>query len=71
MHTIVKMGIPGLLQLLKPVMTDVHLSALSGKRVAVDAYVWLHKGAFCCALELVEGKDTDACECFFSQMIHS
>eukprot|EP00041_Stephanoeca_diplocostata_P020594 m.464092 g.464092 ORF g.464092 m.464092 type:complete len:625 (+) comp21615_c0_seq2:511-2385(+) len=54
------MGVTGLLQLLKPVMMDIHVSALSGKRVAVDAYVWLHKGAFTCALQLVEGKDTDA-----------
>jgi hypothetical protein len=53
------MGIPGLLQLLKPVMTDVHVKRMSGKRVAIDAYVWLHKGTFSCALELAQGKHTD------------
>lgn len=53
------MGIPGLLQLLKPVMTDVHVKRMAGKRVAIDAYVWLHKGTFSCALELAQGKHTD------------
>lgn len=33
-----------------PVLTD--------HRLAVDAYVWLHKGAFGCAEELVKGKKT-------------
>ncbi len=27
-------------------------------RLAVDAYVWLHKGAFGCAEELVKGRRT-------------
>lgn len=32
----------------------------STRRLAVDAYVWLHKGAFGCAEDLVKGKKTVA-----------
>eukprot|EP00039_Didymoeca_costata_P015251 m.255754 g.255754 ORF g.255754 m.255754 type:complete len:534 (-) comp16184_c0_seq25:3009-4610(-) len=53
------MGIAGLLPLLKPVSIPVNIKTLSGKTVAVDAYCWLHKGAFGCPLELVQGKATD------------
>ncbi|WWC69755.1 uncharacterized protein I206_103698 [Kwoniella pini CBS 10737] len=52
------MGISGLLPLLKEIQVDGHVSAFKGKRLAVDAYVWLHKGAFGCAEELVKGKKT-------------
>lgn len=48
------MGIPGLLQLLKPTMTDIHVNRMAGKRLAIDAYVWLHRGTFSCALELAQ-----------------
>ena len=53
------MGIPGLLQLLKPVTVPVSIKALAGKTVAIDAYSWLHKGAYGCPMELVEGRDTN------------
>ncbi|KAJ2999575.1 Rad2 nuclease [Globomyces sp. JEL0801] len=43
------MGISGLLPVLKPIQRQIHLSALSGLVVGVDAYVWLHRGAFGCA----------------------
>lgn len=33
---------------------------LTPRRLAVDAYVWLHKGAFGCAEDLVKGKKTTA-----------
>ena len=52
------MGISGLLPLLKSIQQQKHLSELSGKTLAVDAYVWLHKGAYGCAAELVTGKTT-------------
>jgi exonuclease-1 len=52
------MGISGLLPLLKSIQQQKHLSELSGKTLAVDAYVWLHKGAYGCAVELVTGKAT-------------
>ncbi|WWD15652.1 hypothetical protein CI109_100074 [Kwoniella shandongensis] len=52
------MGISGLLPLLKEIQVNGHVSEFKGKRLAVDAYVWLHKGAFGCAEELVKGKKT-------------
>jgi exonuclease 1 len=55
------MGIQGLLPKLKSVTERVHLSALSGKTVAIDAYCLLHKGAYSCSRELVEGIETDKC----------
>ncbi|EEB99959.1 hypothetical protein MPER_00225, partial [Moniliophthora perniciosa FA553] len=30
----------------------------SGQTIAVDAYVWLHKGVYACATELATGKPT-------------
>ncbi|WVQ98443.1 hypothetical protein IAU59_005567 [Kwoniella sp. CBS 9459] len=52
------MGISGLLPLLKEIQVNGHISEFKGKRLAVDAYVWLHKGAFGCAEDLVKGKKT-------------
>ncbi len=36
---------------------DTFLTSL-GQTIAVDAYVWLHRGAYGCATELVTGKPT-------------
>ena len=52
------MGIGGLLPLLKSIQVQQHLSDFGGKTVAVDAYVWLHRGVFTCATELATGKPT-------------
>ncbi|KAJ3162429.1 Rad2 nuclease [Geranomyces michiganensis] len=52
------MGIAGLLPFLKDVHRSVHLSQFKGKTIAVDSYVWLHRGAFACALELGTGQPT-------------
>ena len=46
------MGIKGLPEVLKPYLIPVEVSRHKGKRAAVDAYSWLHKGAYSCALEL-------------------
>ena len=54
-----RMGVSGLLQLLQPATVGVHVAAYKGKRVAVDAYCWLHKGAYACAYELAIGAKTD------------
>ena len=53
------MGITGLLPVLKSITVQVHVAEYSGSKVAVDAYGWLHKGAYCCAQELCEGTPTD------------
>ncbi|KAJ7665982.1 PIN domain-like protein [Mycena polygramma] len=52
------MGISGLLPALKSISTQKHLSEFAGQTLAVDAYVWLHRGVFTCATELATGKDT-------------
>ncbi|BEI85260.1 hypothetical protein CcaverHIS002_0506610 [Cutaneotrichosporon cavernicola] len=52
------MGIQGLLPALKEVQQPRHISDFRGKTLAVDAYVWLHKGAFGCAEDLVKGRKT-------------
>ncbi|EAU89661.2 exodeoxyribonuclease 1 [Coprinopsis cinerea okayama7 len=52
------MGITGLLPALKPIQNTKTLAELSGKTIAVDAYVWLHKGVYSCATDLALGKST-------------
>ncbi|KAF5379053.1 hypothetical protein D9615_005997 [Tricholomella constricta] len=52
------MGITGLLPALKSIQVTKHLSEFSGQTLAVDAYVWLHRGVYACATELATGKDT-------------
>ena len=47
------MGIQGLLPFLKGIQRDVHVSSFRGRKVAVDGYCWLHKGAYSCAFQLV------------------
>ncbi|GAA5981827.1 hypothetical protein JCM10908_004624 [Rhodotorula pacifica] len=52
------MGIGGLLPLLKEVQKACHVKDWAGKRVAVDSYVWLHRGAYGCAEDLALGRPT-------------
>ncbi|KAK9453943.1 PIN domain-like protein [Dipodascopsis uninucleata] len=52
------MGINGLLPLLKSIHEQSHIKQFSGKVVAIDGYVWLHRGAFACAADLAYGKPT-------------
>eukprot|EP01127_Copromyxa_protea_P021370 TRINITY_DN7324_c0_g1_i1.p1 TRINITY_DN7324_c0_g1~~TRINITY_DN7324_c0_g1_i1.p1 ORF type:complete len:950 (-),score=166.50 TRINITY_DN7324_c0_g1_i1:62-2911(-) len=48
------MGINGLLPKLASIVTQVHLQELANLTVAVDAYVWLHRGAYACSSELCQ-----------------
>lgn len=52
------MGISGLLPLLKSIQVHRHLSDFAGQTLAVDAYVWLHRGVYACATELATGKNS-------------
>ncbi|CAM6091433.1 unnamed protein product [Calypogeia fissa] len=52
------MGIQGLLQALKPYVEPVHVSKYSGQRVGIDAYSWLHKGAYGCSWQQLREVDT-------------
>ncbi|CAM9546556.1 unnamed protein product, partial [Ectocarpus fasciculatus] len=51
------MGIQGLWPLLKDHTKAKHIREYAGKCVAVDTYVWLHKAAFGCCVELATRKD--------------
>jgi exonuclease-1 len=53
------MGISGLLPILKSISHRVHVSKYTGEKVAIDAYSWLHKGAYSCSQELCENIYTD------------
>ncbi|XP_052767199.1 exonuclease 1-like [Mya arenaria] len=53
------MGIQGLLPFLKKIHQPVNVSQFAGCTVAIDAYCWLHKGAFSCAEKLALGEKTD------------
>ena len=47
------MGITGLLKLLEPASNSIHVKQYKGKSIAIDAYCWLHRGAYTCSRELV------------------
>jgi exonuclease-1 len=51
------MGIKGLPAVLEPYLRPTHVEEHRGARAAVDAYSWLHKGAFSCAMNLAPGGD--------------
>ena len=51
------MGISGLLPALRQHSRRVHVSEYRGRRVAVDTSCWLHRAAYSCALQLLEGRD--------------
>ena len=52
------MGITGLLPLLKDIQVKTNVSNFKGQTVGIDAYCWLHKGAFACAQDLIMKKPT-------------
>ncbi|KAL8135090.1 exonuclease 1 [Apium graveolens] len=53
------MGIKDLLRFLKPYVEPIHIKKYAGKRVGIDAYSWLHKGAYSCSMELCLNMDGD------------
>ncbi|KAJ6441221.1 EXO1 protein [Purpureocillium lavendulum] len=52
------MGVSGLLPLLKSIQRPAELKKCKGETLGVDAYGWLHRAAYCCAVELGQGKPT-------------
>ncbi|KAI9205019.1 PIN domain-like protein [Polychytrium aggregatum] len=64
------MGIQGLLPFLKEIRREIHLSELRGLRIAVDGYVWLHRAAFGCALELMQSHETSKYVDFFMRQVY-
>eukprot|EP01125_Pyxidicula_operculata_P004805 TRINITY_DN1790_c1_g3_i2.p1 TRINITY_DN1790_c1_g3~~TRINITY_DN1790_c1_g3_i2.p1 ORF type:complete len:1259 (+),score=389.47 TRINITY_DN1790_c1_g3_i2:36-3812(+) len=53
------MGINGLLPKLSSITQPINIKEYANKRVGVDAYVWLHKGAYACSRELCQNIPTD------------
>lgn len=53
-----EMGIATLLPLLKGITKTVHIGEYAHQRVAVDAYCWLHRGAYSCSTELCQNIPT-------------
>lgn len=51
-----RMGIQGLLPALKSITVGTHVKHYAQQTLGVDAYVWLHRGAFACAMDLALGK---------------
>ena len=51
------MGIQGLIPFVKRHHASVNLTKYKDMLVAVDGYVWLHRGAFSCALDLLTKKE--------------
>ncbi|RVD81719.1 uncharacterized protein DFL_009569 [Arthrobotrys flagrans] len=52
------MGINGLLPFLKSIQQPTHIKNWKGKKIAVDAYGWLHRGTISCAVDLALEKPT-------------
>ncbi|XP_024990590.1 exonuclease 1 [Cynara cardunculus var. scolymus] len=53
------MGIKDLLRFMKPYVEPIHIKKYAGKRVGIDAYSWLHKGAYSCSMELCLNMEGD------------
>ncbi|KAL8234230.1 hypothetical protein R6Q59_020330 [Mikania micrantha] len=53
------MGIKDLLRFMKPYVEPIHIKKYANKRVGIDAYSWLHKGAYSCSMELCLNMEGD------------
>lgn len=61
------MGITGLIPLLNSIHAKVHIREYKGQAVAVDGYVWLHRGTFSCAQDIAMGKYTSRYVCQYEK----
>jgi len=52
------MGINELLKILKPIITENHISTLKGKTAAVDMMAWIYRGVYASAVDHGQGKDS-------------
>ena len=57
----VAMGVAGLLKMISSCVHEVELSAYRGRKIAVDASCWLHRGTFACPIELAAGEALLTC----------
>ncbi|KAK7433370.1 Rad2 nuclease [Neonectria magnoliae] len=61
------MGVSGLLPLLKSIQKPKELKNYAGQTLGIDAYGWLHRAAYSCALELGQDKPTQK---YITSIIH-
>uniref|UniRef100_A0ACD5WZ01 Uncharacterized protein n=1 Tax=Avena sativa TaxID=4498 RepID=A0ACD5WZ01_AVESA len=64
------MGIPNLLRFMKPFIEPVHIKKYAGQRVGIDAYSWLHKGAYSCSMELCMNPKSAGARRYISYFMH-
>ncbi|XP_057804937.1 exonuclease 1-like [Salvia miltiorrhiza] len=64
------MGINNLLKFMKPYVESVHIKKYAGKRVGIDAYSWLHKGAYSCSMEVSLDMEGDKKYQFLQYFMH-
>ncbi|KAI3454840.1 hypothetical protein Pfo_011503 [Paulownia fortunei] len=64
------MGINNLLKFMKPYVEPVHIKKYAGKRVGIDAYSWLHKGAYSRSTELCLDVEGDKKYQFLNYFMH-
>ncbi|KAJ7975199.1 Exonuclease 1 [Quillaja saponaria] len=64
------MGIKDLLRFMKPYIEPIHIKKYAGKRVGIDAYSWLHKGAYSCSMELCLNLDSEKKSRYLEYFMH-
>ncbi|KAF7123064.1 hypothetical protein RHSIM_Rhsim12G0139800 [Rhododendron simsii] len=64
------MGIKDLLRFMKPYIEPIHIKKYAGKRVGIDAYSWLHKGAYSCSMEICLNTEGDKKFQYLNYFIH-
>ncbi|XP_021292273.1 exonuclease 1 [Herrania umbratica] len=64
------MGIKDLLRFMKPFIVPVHIKKYAGKRVGIDAYSWLHKGAYSCSMEICLNSNSEKKSRYIDYFMH-
>ncbi|GMI75435.1 hypothetical protein like AT1G18090 [Hibiscus trionum] len=64
------MGIKDLLRFMKPFIEPVHIKKYAGKRVGIDAYSWLHKGAYSCSMEICLDSNSEKKSRYIAYFMH-
>ncbi|KAF0694687.1 Aste57867_14457 [Aphanomyces stellatus] len=63
------MGISNLLPQLKSITVESKLQSFKGQTIAVDGYVWLHRGVYSCSQELCLGQESDRYVAYFMERV--
>ncbi|XP_023766582.1 exonuclease 1 [Lactuca sativa] len=64
------MGIKDLLRFMKPYVEPVDIKKYAAKRVGIDAYSWLHNGAYSCSMELCLNMEGDKMSQYLNYYMH-